>query len=147
MVRKDFGAAVAAHSARLAVAPLERSGGQAQHIAYAKPAAQGSLTHLLEWMEANLEQTLSLEIIAKRAGMSVRTLNRQFKSQTGTSPLKWILNARIRRAKELLETTRDSMEAIAASVGFGSPITMREHFRTFVYTNPRSYRESFRQKP
>ncbi len=145
VVRKDFGAAVAAQSARFAVMPLERSGGQAQHIVHAMPSKEhGSLTGLLDWMEANLDRNLSLEMIAKKAGMSIRTLNRQFKNQTGTSPIKWILKSRIRRARVLLETTEDSMEEVAASVGFGSSITMREHFRAIVHTSPRAYRESFR---
>ena len=103
IVRKDFGAAVAAHSARIAVMPLERSGGQAQHIVHAVPSkAQGSLSHVLDWIEENLERDLSLKTIAKKACMSVRTLNRQFQSQTGTSPLKWLLSSRIRRAKSIV---------------------------------------------
>lgn len=147
VIRKDFGAAVAAHSARIAVMPLERSGGQAQHINHdSSPNEPGSLSKVLDWIEANLERNLSLEKVAKKAGMSVRTLNRQFIKQTGTSPLKWILKARIRRARTLLETTQYSMTDIAEAVGFNSAITMREHFRTLVHTNPKSYRESFQQK-
>lgn len=147
VVRKDFGAAVATQSARLAVMPLERSGGQAQHIDQKSATqARGSMSPLLEWIEANLAKDLPLERIASQAGMSIRTLNRHFQKQTGTSPLKWILNARVRRARVLLETTQDSMEQIASSVGFGSSITMREHFRSFVHTNPSSYRESFQRR-
>lgn len=147
IVRKDFGAAVAAQSARLAVMPLERSGGQAQHIVPASLSIeQGSLSHVLDWIENNLDQDLSLDSIAEKACVSVRTLNRQFKKQTGTSPLKWILVARIRRARALLETTQDSIENIAAKVGFNSPITMREHFRNLVHTTPKTYRASFQKE-
>jgi transcriptional regulator GlxA family with amidase domain len=148
VVRKDFGAAVAAQSARLAVMPLERAGGQAQHIVHATPSkAQGSLSRILEWIESHLEQELSLETIAEKACMSIRTLNRQFQKQTGTTPLKWILAARIKRARALLETTQNSMDDIASSVGFGSSVTMREHFRNSVHTNPKAYRQSFQRRP
>ncbi|OJH37662.1 AraC family transcriptional regulator [Cystobacter ferrugineus] len=148
MVRLDHGAAVAADAARRSVMPLERDGGQSQFILHAPPAPDGSsLEPLLRWLDENLHEPLTLEDIARHAAMSVRTLNRRFREQMGTTPLQWILRARVRRAQFLLETTGHSVEAIAERVGFGSATAFREHFQRFVTTSPQAYRRAFRSAP
>lgn len=146
MIRNDYGAAVAAAAARVAVMPLERSGGQAQFIVHEPPAAQPgeSLAETLDWMQRNLKKELDVETIARRAAMSERTLARRFKEQTGTTPAKWVARARIRRAQALLETTRLSVERVAEEVGFGSPMAFRARFREIVGVAPLDYRRSFR---
>ena len=45
--------------------------------------------------------------------MSIRSLTRRFREQTGTTPLQWLIRARVRRAQLLLETTAHSVERIA----------------------------------
>jgi AraC-like DNA-binding protein len=145
VVRRDHGAAVAADAARLSVMPLERVGGQAQFIVHEPPAADGaSLAPLLDWMERNAHRELPLAALARRAGASTRTLSRRFREQTGTTPAQWLIAQRVRRARQLLETTSRSIERIADDVGFGSAVTLRERFRTAVGTSPQAYRRAFR---
>ncbi|MFI2432462.1 GlxA family transcriptional regulator [Streptomyces sp. NPDC018693] len=146
MIRKDHGSAVAAHTARMSVMPLEREGGQAQFIVHDLPPAPAGATlePLLNWLEAHCERDLSLDEIAARAGMSTRTLNRRFREQTATTPLQWLHRARVRRAQYLLETTAYPVERIAAQAGFGSPTAFRERFRRVVGTSPQGYRRAFR---
>lgn len=146
LVRKDFGAAVASHVAKRAVAPLERAGGQAQFISHELPEADDSLHSVLIWLKSNLDKDLSIAAVAKRAGMSVRTLGRQFQRQTGISPYRWILRARVQRARELLETTDHSIERIADLCGFSSALSLRENFREQVLSSPTDYRRSFRSR-
>jgi transcriptional regulator GlxA family with amidase domain len=142
MVRQDYGAAVAANAARLAVVPLERDGGQAQYIAHEPQLTSTALAPLLEWMERNLERDLSLADIADRARTSTRTLSRRFKQQIGMTPLSWVLSARVRRAQTLLETTAATIEEVATSVGFESAATFRGHFHRLVGVNPTAYRRA-----
>ena len=78
MIARDFGAAVAADAARMAVAPLHRSGGQAQFIlrnqAAAKHIAERTeLDDVLAWIEQEAHRDLTLHDIAARASVSVRT--------------------------------------------------------------------------
>jgi transcriptional regulator GlxA family with amidase domain len=147
IVRRDYGAAVAAEAARISVVPLERDGGQSQFIRHVPPAADGgSLESLLRWVERNLGEPLTLERMARRAAMSVRSLNRHFREQTGTTPLRYLLSLRVRRAQQLLETTTLSVEHIATDVGFGSVTSLREHFRRVVMTSPQAYRRAFRSR-
>ncbi|MGI5400172.1 GlxA family transcriptional regulator [Streptomyces sp. CA-135486] len=145
MIRRDLGSAVAADAARLSVMPLEREGGQAQFIVHEQPPApRGSVIEpLLRWMEDNARRDLSLDDLAAQAGMSVRTLNRRFREQTGASPLQWLQRARIRQAQYLLETTGHPVDRIATQVGFGSPTAFRDHFKRLVGTSPHAYRRAF----
>jgi transcriptional regulator GlxA family with amidase domain len=147
LVRRDHGSAVAADAARLSVMPLERDGGQAQFIAYEEPAPDGaSLRPLLAWLEANLHEQLTLGDIARRAALSTRSLNRRFREQTGSTPLRWLARCRLRRAQQLLETTTEPVDRIAGLVGFGSPVTFRDRFRRLVGTSPQAYRRAFRDR-
>lgn len=145
LVRRDFGAAVAANTARMAVVALEREGGQAQFILHPPPASDGeSLTPLLAWIGQSLARDLSLGALARRAGMSTRTLSRRFREQTGTTPAQWVTRARLQRAQQLLEKTAHAVERVASLAGFRSPATLRAQFRQALATSPKSYRRSFR---
>ncbi|GAA1359065.1 GlxA family transcriptional regulator [Catellatospora chokoriensis] len=148
LIRRDHGSAVAADAARLSVMPLEREGGQAQFVVHDQPPVpRGSrLEPVLTWLEDNCAADLSLDDIAARAGMSIRSLNRRFREQTGTTPLQWLLRARIRRAQHLLEATTQPVDRIAAQVGFGSPTAFRDRFKRIVGTSPQHYRTTFRRR-
>ncbi|MEU6547846.1 helix-turn-helix domain-containing protein [Streptomyces sp. NPDC046859] len=145
MIRRDLGSAVAAHCARMSVVPLEREGGQAQFIVHEHPPVpRGSaLEPVLEWIEDNLAGELTLAVMADRSGMSERTFSRRFREQTGTTPLQWLLRARVRRAQYLLENSDHPVERIARQAGFGSPTAFRERFRRVVGTTPYAYRAAF----
>jgi transcriptional regulator GlxA family with amidase domain len=146
LIRRDHGSAVAADAARLSVMPLEREGGQAQFIIPEQPPVPRGegLEPLLRWMQENTDIDLTLSDLATRSGTSVRTLNRRFREQTGTTPLQWLLRARVRQAQHLLETTDQPVETIANHVGFGSPTAFRERFKRIVGASPQGYRTAFR---
>jgi transcriptional regulator GlxA family with amidase domain len=145
LVRRDFGAAVAANTARMSVVALEREGGQAQFIVHPPPPSDGaSLAPLLAWIEQNPNRDLSLLALARRAAMSTRTLSRRFREQTGTTPVQWVTRVRVRRAQQLLETTAHSVERVADLAGFASPTTLRAQFQQVVGTSPKVYRRAFR---
>ncbi|MFJ8600022.1 GlxA family transcriptional regulator [Streptomyces shenzhenensis] len=146
MIRQDLGSAVAADAARLSVMPLEREGGQAQFITHQLPPlpSGSALEPLLAWLESNLASDVKLEDMAARAGMSGRTFSRRFQEQTGTTPLQWLLRARVRRAQFLLENSEYGIERVASLAGFGSPTTFRDRFRRVVGTSPKAYRTAFR---
>ena len=147
LIRRDYGAAVAADAARLAVMPLERAGGQAQFIVHAEPSAEGATVEpLLRWLEQNAHHDLSLADIAAQAGMSTRTLSRRFRAQTGTTALQWLQRSRVRRAQYLLETTSRSIEQLGEEAGFAAATTFREVFQRTLATSPQAYRRAFQSR-
>jgi transcriptional regulator GlxA family with amidase domain len=146
MIRRDFGSAVAADAARLSVMPLEREGGQAQFVVHQQPPVPAG-THLeqaLAWIEDHLGEDLTLAGMAAAAGMSERTFGRRFRDQLGTTPIQWLLRARIRRAQHLLENTDHTVDRIAGQTGFGSVTAFRERFKQVASVSPRAYRAAFR---
>ncbi|MFD5323655.1 helix-turn-helix domain-containing protein [Streptomyces sp. NPDC127092] len=145
LVRLDHGSAVANTVARRLVVPPHRDGGQAQFVTTPVPApGNHPLGELFPWVMARLDWPLTVEDLARRAGMSSRHLARHFRAVTGTTPLRWLLAQRIRRAQELLETTDDGMESIAAATGMGTATTLRRHFARTVGVPPDTYRRTFR---
>jgi transcriptional regulator GlxA family with amidase domain len=151
MIARDYGAAVAADAARLAVAPLHRSGGQAQFIlrnqAVAKRIAERTeLDDVLAWIEREAHSDLTLRDLAARAAVSVRTLNRRFQAETGQTPMQWLTGVRVRHAQQLLESTGHGVERIGRDVGFTSPANFREQFRRLTGVAPQSYRNTFRER-
>ena len=146
IIRKDFGTVVANNVARHLVVSPHREGGQAQFID--KPVGEEAhpwLAHLLEWSASNLHTDITIERLALEANVSRRTLSRRFVEATGLSPHRWITSLRVRRGKDLLETTALSIEEIAEQCGFQSGALLRHHFREQVKISPRTYRDHFRQ--
>jgi transcriptional regulator GlxA family with amidase domain len=151
MIARDYGAAVAADAARLAVAPLHRSGGQAQFIlrntaAVKHIAERTELDDVLAWIEQQAHQDVTLHDIAARASVSVRTLNRRFQAETGQTPMQWLTGVRVRHAQQLLESTGYGVEKIGREVGFTSPANFREQFRRLTGVAPLNYRNTFRDR-
>ena len=147
MVRNDFGSAVAAEVARHIVIAPQRDGGQAQFIVHREPCpGSGSLEPTMRWIRDHLAEPITLPDMAQHAGVSPRTLNRKFREQTGTTPLRWLLMQRVRLAQEFLETSSMSVEEIARQCGFGTSINMRQHFTRQVHTSPNGYRRAFQMR-
>lgn len=145
LVRTDHGAAVANALARSLVVPPHRPGGQAQFIPAAVTHGRNSaLADLMAWTLERLDQPLTVRDLAREAGMSSRNLARHFNVAAGTSPLRWLLTQRVRRAQELLETSDLSVEQIASRTGMGTATTLRRHFSHHLGVPPETYRRTFR---
>jgi transcriptional regulator GlxA family with amidase domain len=146
LVRLDHGAAVANEVARRMVVPPHRAGGQAQ---FAQPVNRGQtrsdLAPVLEWARHRLHQPLTVAELAHQAHLSPRTFARRFRHELGTSPLRWLVEQRVRLAQELLETTDEPVERIAGRTGFGTAVNLRQHFRRITSVSPQTYRHVFRR--
>lgn len=145
LVRRDHGAKVANLVAQRLVMPPHREGGQAQFVPRPMPRQEESpIARLIDLMRENPRAGHTLPTLAAHAGMSVRTLQRQFKEATGQTPLEWLVRERISVAKELLESHAGlDMEQVAELAGFGSPESLRRHFRLQGLPAPTSFRRQF----
>jgi AraC family transcriptional activator FtrA len=149
IVRGDHGAAIAADIARHTVVAPYREGGQAQFIQTPVPSsdAGGTVAPIMAWALDHLDQRLDVPQLAAVAGMSVRTVSRRFRDETGTTPLQWLLAQRITRARQLLETTNLTVQTVAHRCGFTDAPTLRRHFVRHTGTTPRAYRAAFSGNP
>jgi AraC family transcriptional regulator, transcriptional activator FtrA len=149
VIRRDHGAALAAHIARRTVVAPHRDGGQAQFVArpIADTADAGtSLEPTRAWALDRLDQTLDVATLARRACLSPRSFARRFRQETGTTPAQWVSDERTRVAQSLLETTDLPVEHVAVRTGFGSATTLRTHFGRRLATTPTAYRRAFRER-
>jgi len=144
IIRRDFGAQVANQVAKRLVVPPHREGDQSQYVSHAVPAGSArSLSRLLEWAQANLEHDLSIGALARQAHMSSRSFARHFRAEVGATPHRCLNRQRLFAAQRWLETTDESIDAIAGKVGMGTAATMRHHFRQAFRTSPTAYRKRF----
>jgi AraC family transcriptional activator FtrA len=144
VVRSDFGAQVANRLACQLVVPPHRDGGQAQYVRDPLPEQPAAgLASVLQWAMARLGDPLAVRDLARRANMSTRTFARRFVRETGSTPYRWLTHQRLLAACRHLETTDASIEAVAAKVGFETPMALRHHFRRVYGTTPMAYRHRF----
>ncbi|TDQ35626.1 helix-turn-helix domain-containing protein [Phyllobacterium brassicacearum] len=149
IVRSDHGAEIANRIARRLVVAPHRHGGQAQYIEkpLERSGSQDQLGATINWAIEHLDEPLCLEQLAERAGMSLRSFTRHFRKQTGTTFTQWLLNHRLAAAQRLLETGSCSIDRVAEMAGFGSTVSLRQHFTRVFSISPASYRRQFRKKP
>lgn len=145
VIRRDHGAEVANRVARRAVVAPWRGGGQSQFID--RPlveAAEASTAPTRAWVLGHLDRPVSLEAMARRAAMSVRTFTRRFRDETGMSPGQWLLRQRVEHARHLLEATDLPVDQIASQAGFGTAASLRQHLHAAIGVPPMTYRRTFR---
>ncbi|MFF5981951.1 GlxA family transcriptional regulator [Streptomyces olindensis] len=144
LVRRDLGAHVANQLARRMVVPAHRPGGQAQFIELSVPASDDEgLAPVLAWARAHLDRPLTVADLARRAAMSPRTFYRRLQEATGTTPLQWLLDQRLGRARSLLESTDLPIEKIGELSGLGTANNLRHHFLRHLGVSPGDYRRAF----
>jgi transcriptional regulator GlxA family with amidase domain len=145
LIRRDHGSAVANQAARHCVVPPWRDGGQAQFIEHPVPPSDASSTTATrDWAVRHLADRLDVPSLARHAQLSVRTFNRRFRAETGLAPGAWLLEQRLNRARQLLETTDLPVDEVAAQSGLGSGASLRQHMRAAVGVSPSDYRRTFR---
>lgn len=144
LIEEDFGRDVALAVARDKVMSLKRPGDDPQISAHlsAQSVTHPQLAPLLDWLVRSPGEDVSVERMAERAAMSARTLTRLFRSELGTSPGKFVENARVEMARRLLEESNLRLDAIARRCGFGSEDRMRRTFHRVFGVSPREYQGS-----
>jgi transcriptional regulator GlxA family with amidase domain len=95
------------------------------HLAHADPVVE----RFESWARQNLAAGFSLGEAARAAGASERTLARRLRGVLGKSPLSYFQDLRIERAVHLLRTGSDSVDHIAAQIGYADGVTLRSLLR------------------
>ncbi|WP_236568082.1 MULTISPECIES: GlxA family transcriptional regulator [unclassified Nocardiopsis] len=148
MIRSDHGAAVANDVARGTVVPPHRDGGQAQYVRRPVPEpARATTGGARAWALEHLHLQPSLEELARRESMSVRTFTRRFREEVGLSPGQWLARQRLDRARQLLEESDLSVDRVAYEAGFGTAASLRQHMQAELGVSPSAYRRTFRGAP
>lgn len=114
----------------VATAPLPARGG----------LALWQVRRICDLLQSDLSANPSLAELATLVGLSTEHFCRAFKASTGLPPHAWFVAQRVERARELLASTKLSVEEIAAQVGYAEPSHLARMFRRAHGVNPTQYR-------
>jgi transcriptional regulator GlxA family with amidase domain len=93
-----------------------------------------------EWVLDNIDQKISIPLMADQASMSLRNFTRMFHKEVGMRPSEFLEKARIDKARRLLSESELPMKSIAYKCGFGTTDQMRIGFRKHLSVTPTEYR-------
>lgn len=122
---------------------------QSIYISWSLPRSHGdkAILRVQDWMEAHFAGPCGIDELATRFGFGVRNFKRRFKEATGHTPLAYLQALRLEKAKELLETTRQSFETITSRVGYEDSNSFRRLFCQRVGVSPTAFRKRFLRMP
>ena len=98
------------------------------------------LNRVLEYIRANIGKDLKLSALAEIANMSPHYFSELFKQSTGLSPHRYVLRAKIERAKEYLRDLRVNVFEASVLTGFADQSYFTKVFRRVVGVTPTEFR-------
>jgi AraC family transcriptional regulator len=120
-----------------------------QNYAVSKPSLefkangfpQSQLGRVIDYMQANLAQDLSILDLATLTNMSESHFSRSFKQSVGITPYQYLLQQRVERAKQLLKQQAISISDIALDCGFANQTHLTKVFRQMTGMTPKTYQK------
>ncbi len=144
IIRQDFGVEVGSQVAkRLVVAP-HRQGGQAQFVDTRPVINQQQFGATLDWAIQHLHKKIDIDELSKKALMSRRTFDRQFRAALNLSPKQWLTKQRLKKAQNYLEHENLSIDRVSEMSGFENAMNLRHYFRKYLGVTPTQYKQQFK---
>jgi transcriptional regulator GlxA family with amidase domain len=148
LVGRHMGAKVARATGRLALVP----GVRATQQPFVDPALLGAAAppfsaRVNGWLSARLARPYDLAGLAEAMHVSSRTMLRRYAQETGQSPLAWLQQARVEKARALLERSRLSIGQVVDAVGYQDIPTFSRLFVRLVGQTPAQYRRAHAAPP
>jgi len=109
-------------------------------ISWMAALTEPGLARALEAIFERPSERFSVESLASIAGMSRSAFAAHFTHALGQTPMSLLKSARLRRARELLATTSDTVDHIACSTGFSSRSNFSHSFRATYGVDPTKFR-------
>lgn len=104
--------------------PSQAAFAMPDHLAHADPLVE----RFEQWARKHFAD-FSLHDAARHVGASERTLERRLRTVLGKTPLSYVQDLRVEVAVFRLRTTKDTLDEIAAAVGYGDAVTLRTLLR------------------
>jgi AraC-like DNA-binding protein len=98
------------------------------------------IERVIALIEENLRRSLSLDALARLAGLSSSRLRHKFKSEVGMTPTVYLQLVRMRKARELLNGHRLTVKEVRAAVGIKSDSYFAHQFKRFYGVRPSDQR-------
>lgn len=105
-----------------------------------------TIIDIQEWMHQNFNLEINMLKLSRIFELSQRSLNRRFKEATGLSPVQYLQEIRLEKAKELLKTSNLAIAEVAFNVGYPDSAYFSVLFKRVVSLSPGEYRRLVRKK-
>lgn len=102
--------------------------------------------HALQFIQFNYNRNIQISDIADYIGITRSYLFNIFKQNLNMAPKEYLLQCRMDKAKEFLAETTDSIQDIAANVGYSDALAFSKMFRHIVGSSPSQYRKSITEE-
>lgn len=104
--------------------------------------SQKIIMDAIEYISNEFDHSINVQDLARHLGVSACWLNLNFRLFTGTSPLQYIINARLSHAMELLRFSDYTINEIARICGYEDALYFSRLFKKHVGGSPREYRQN-----
>ena len=130
--------------ARLYLIDWHQSGQQPfARLSASRQSDDAVITRCQLWAAEHYRASSPVAAMTQLSGLAERSFVRRFQQATGMSPLQYVHTVRLEEAKQLLEASEDSIEAIAEQVGYEDAGYFARLFKREVNLTPAQYRKRF----
>lgn len=98
----------------------------------------------IEYMRENINHVITLEELARVAGLSVSHYCAVFKQKTMQTPLQLHTSMKVQRACQLLQNRQQTIKAIAYNLGFFDQYHFSKVFKQIMGVSPKAFRSKGR---
>ena len=112
-------------------------------VSHQRQSDDATIAHCQQWLAYHYDQPSPVAAMMSLSGLSERSFNRRFRQATGMSPIEYVLTLRLEEAKQILETSKVSVEAVAEMVGYQDAAFFTRKFQQRVGLTPAQYRRKF----
>lgn len=141
LIEMDHGFPMSERISRALVADQRRYDSSYQYLPL-NTVSRSLVSVVKRWAIENLHQEIAIADLASIAKMSERSFSRNFRCETGISPMKWVNKIRVREAAVLLRTTDLSVDLIAEKVGLINATNLRRNFFKEFALSPTGYKKN-----
>ncbi|MDO8695620.1 MAG: helix-turn-helix domain-containing protein [Pseudomonas sp.] len=121
---------------------------QSAYVLWSMPKSHGDaeILRVQNWLDEHFDQPVLIDQLAQQFGFGIRNFKRRFKEATGSPPLAYLQTLRLEKAKQLLESTRMSLDSITFKVGYEDSNSFRRLFHQRVGLLPAAYLKRFQPR-
>lgn len=144
LVSRLLGPGIASRTARFLVIEHSESAQEyGSHFAPILNHGDAPVLKVQHWLQSVGAVDVSVDEMARRAGLEERTFLRRFRAATGLRPTEYCQHLRVGKAREMLEFTTSTVDHIAWTVGHQDPAAFRSTFRKITGLAPSEYRSKY----